>query len=121
MSMTDQSAEQAEQVTIEAYTNDRAGVVVIRIPGISAGDVMRHSATAELRGQLVVMERRALDAERAALDAGKANADAIAAAVKDAMARLAAEFAAEASSGTYGQWRRETFEACSARCRELAK
>lgn len=121
--MSEQQDEQAEQITIEAYQNARAGVIVIRIPGITADDAMRHPATAELRGQLAVMEHRALDAERAAMDAGKANADAIQAAIRDEMARLAAEFASrgDAVFGDERAPRADVFHLCAERCRELAK
>lgn len=79
-------------VNIERDERGRGLLIRVAMPDADADDV------ADLRGQLAVMERRALDAERAALDAGKANADAIAAAVTDALAKMAKELCDEAES-----------------------
>lgn len=106
-----------EVVSVNIERDERGRGLLIRVALPDADEA------ADLRGQLAVMERRALDAERAALDAGKANADAIRAAVRDEMARLAAEFASrgDAVYGDERSARADVFHICAERCRELAK
>lgn len=103
-----------EVVSVNIERDERGRGLLIRVALPDADDA------ADLRGQLAVMERRALDAERAAMDAGKANADAIRAALADAASRVEAfgrRYGNDAQNSNYEHFAVK----CAALVRELAK
>lgn len=101
---------------VEIFDGDQERVIIIRVSRLPEN-------ASEWQQRLALAEQRSADAERVARDAGQANAEAIRAAVRDEMARLAAEFASrgDAVYGDQRAARADTFHICAERCRELAK